>query len=135
MVTLTRLLMIRIVARRRSGERRSLNTRSPDELSSSSSHCTGVSEKKEISLPETKAETRSATMAQRSATMPSVEIGATLSNGLLIMSRRMFATCSVAGKGSVSKTIEISYTKSRGINHRDGMSQHRHYRCKDTQKI
>lgn len=47
--------------------------------------------------------------------MRSVVNGATSSNGVLIMSRRIFATCSVAGKGSVSKTIEISYTKSRGI--------------------
>ena len=96
---------MRIVARRRSGIRSSLNTRSPDELSSSSSHCTGVSEKNEISLPETNAEIRSAAKAHRSATMLSVENGATSSNGVLVMSRRVFATCSVAGKGSVSKTI------------------------------
>ena len=68
-VTFTRLLAIRIVARRRSGipiRRRMASERSE---SSSSSACWGVIEKYAISLPLTKPEIRSATAAKQRATI------------------------------------------------------------------
>ena len=67
MVTLTRLLAMSMVAKRRSGWRIRSSERSPLGVSSSSSIWAGESEKKAISLPETKAETRSAKTANRSA--------------------------------------------------------------------
>ena len=109
-VTLTRLLAIRMVANRRSGLSRRANTRSPLGVSSSSSHCVGVSEKKAISLPETNPETKRAKMARRSATIWSMPMADTESMGWLMKSNNKFATASVAGKGSVSKSVTISYT-------------------------
>ena len=115
MVTLTRLLIMRIVASSLSGTRNRRITRSPEEDSSSSSHCTGVSEKNEISLPETNPEMTRAIIASESDTIWAVDMAGMLSRGLLMMSSRKLATCSVAGKGSESKTKNISYTKSSGI--------------------
>lgn len=55
-VTLTRLLMMSIVASSRSGISSRRNTRLPDDVVFSSSHCADDREKNDISLPETNPE-------------------------------------------------------------------------------
>ncbi len=56
MVTLTRLLAMRMVASSRSGFASNSRTVAPAEVSSRSSHCCSLREKKEISLPDTNPE-------------------------------------------------------------------------------
>ena len=97
-VTLTELLAIKIVANNRSGL--SINVLIAFFLgeSSSSSSWAGVREKYAISLPEIKPEIKRPTIAIDSAT-------------IWAMPNSIGATCNkkaVAGKGSISKIIDIS---------------------------
>lgn len=88
-VTFTRLLAIRIVAKRRSGALRSLRISEPEEVSSSSSRCDSVSEKKAISLPETN---------------PDIIRQSNANNRAMILATEN----PVAGRGSISNVLKIS---------------------------
>ncbi len=102
-VTLTRLLAMRIVARSLSGAESSFLIDAPLGDSSSSSHCEGVSEKYAISLPETNPETTRAMAAHTSATMQPADGGTTVTScsaAIIIATKG-----DVAGKGSVSKSL------------------------------
>ena len=115
MVTLTRLLAMRMVASRRSGFSSRPSTLRPVESSSSSSHCTGESEKNDISLPETNPEIIRASTASARATICDASIGATVHSGVSIISVRRFVAASMAGKGSVSNSVLISETICNAI--------------------
>ena len=105
MVTLTRLLVIRMVASSLSGDSKSFLIWFDFGESSRSSACCGVIEKYEISLPLTKPEISNAAAAHISAT-----IWGALNDALAIAVRLKFARAlpmrlSVAGKGSISNLL------------------------------
>ena len=97
-VTFTVLLAISIVAKSLSGTANRFLMAFPFGVSSSSSNCAGVNEKKAISLPEIKPE-----MSRQTAAIDRATICPTPNSNVVICDRR-----AVAGKGSISKVFDIS---------------------------
>ena len=107
-VTLTRLLAISIVARSRSGLRTRSSALLPRGVSSSSSHCSGVSEKNAISLPDTKPEiNRAPTATIRAMIWSRPKLAGKLS---CKADTTAPSESAMAGKGSISKTYYIGFT-------------------------
>ena len=106
MVTLTRLLAISMVASSRSGFESRERTVEPELDSSSSSHCCSVSEKNAISLPETNPEITRHPSASSKAMIPATLSPVAVMSGATF--KRILLNGSMAGKGSMSKTIKIS---------------------------
>ncbi len=102
MVTFTKLLAIRIVANRRSGMPSRRLMAGPRGVSSSSSHCAGVREKKAISLPDTNPDTTRHISATTSAT-----VCPALNTGIEHNTEGKRSAGSMAGKGSISKTFQV----------------------------